>query len=265
MKSCSIVAVLFLAVLGGSISSRGIAQQSGASANNSAQADPIQPEAMYVLAEFTNSVNAGKLTPGSQVRAEVAQDVLAHGKIIIPASSKLIGHVTEIKTRGSETPSRLGIIFDKVLLKHHKEGALLGVVHALAPPTQRRARQDEPDQLQFPSPGVGQGPSAPMGGSRSSSRRTSMQTIFPDLSTTSTDPNSQASWNREAGASAGSQAPPMSIGVRQGVYGMKGLTLSTDSSAYTPGPVILSTANDVKLEYGTQVIIKVKDGRTLQQ
>ena len=57
----------------------------------------------------------------------------------------------------------------------------------------------------------------------------------------------------------------MSIGVRQGVYGMKGVTLSTDSSADTPGPVILSTANNVKLEYGTQVIIKVKDGRTLQQ
>ena len=261
MKSCSIVAVLFLAVLGGSTSSRGIAQQP--SANNSAQADLAQPEAMYVLAEFTNSVNAGKLTPGSPVRAEVAQDVLAHGKIIIPASSKLIGHVTEIKTRGSETPSRLGIIFDKVLLKHHKEGALLGVVHALAPPTQRRSRQDEPDQLQCPSPNVGQGPSSPMGGSRSSSRRTSMQTIFPDLSQNQTaDPNSQSSWNREAGAS---QAPSMSIGVRQGVYGMKGVTLSTDSSVDTPGPVILSTANNVKLEYGTQVIIKVKDGRTLQQ
>jgi hypothetical protein len=219
---------------------------------------------MYVLAEFTNSVNAGKLTPGSPVRAEVAQDVLAHGKIIIPASSKLIGHVTEIKTRGSETPSRLGIIFDKVLLKHHKEGALLGVVHALAPPTQRRSKQDEPDQLQFPSPNAGPGPSSTsMGGGRSSSRRTSMQTIFPDLSPNqSADPNSQASWNREVG---GSLAPPMSIGVRQGVYGMKGVTLSTDSSVDTPGPVILSTANNVKLEYGTQVIIKVKDGRTLQQ
>jgi hypothetical protein len=45
---------------------------------------------------------------------------------------------------------------------------------------------------------------------------------------------------------------------------MKGFSLSSGASADTPGPVILSTGNDVKLDYGTQIIIKVADARTLK-
>jgi len=51
---------------------------------------------------------------------------------------------------------------------------------------------------------------------------------------------------------------PMSTGMPLGVFGLKGLSLSTGGSS-TPGPVILSEATHVKIEDRTQVLLKVTD------
>ena len=119
-------------------------------ADSSNKTDLAKAETAYVVAEFNDGLNGKKLKPGARVRVEVAQDVLAHGKIIIPADARIEGHVTEVKTRGSDAASRLGIVFDKVLLKHHEERNLQGVVYALAAPSSRRSKVDEPDQMMPP-------------------------------------------------------------------------------------------------------------------
>jgi hypothetical protein len=50
---------------------------------------------------------------------------------------------------------------------------------------------------------------------------------------------------------------PMSIGMPLGVRGLKGLSLSTAPSASTPGPVIVSNTDNVKLDSGTQILLHV--------
>jgi hypothetical protein len=45
--------------------------------------------------------------------------------------------------------------------------------------------------------------------------------------------------------------------MRQGVFGLQGLSLSTEKADLTPGPVIVSKVADVKLEYGTQILLKI--------
>ena len=52
-----------------------------------------------MLVELTKSLKAKKLKPGDKVKAEVAQDVVSHGKVIIPVETELIGHVTEVSVR----------------------------------------------------------------------------------------------------------------------------------------------------------------------
>ena len=258
-RSTSIV-TFTLAVLGGLTSSQGMAQQP--SADDSAKADLASAESAFVLAEFTGSVNGRKLKPGARVKAEVAQDVLAHGKVIIPVDAKLVGHVTEVKTRGNDPASRLGIIFDKVLLKHHVERVLQGVVYALAPPTMHRSKVDEPDQMMFPAMNVGGAPpSRSLGGKSSPSRPVSPTVFSGDIGSAE---NAVVTYNSNNNLAARAMAPPISVGVRPGVYGLKGVSL-TGRSTETPGPVILSTARNVKLDYGTQVVVKVKDLRTLEQ
>src|SRR5712671_3082128 len=49
-------------------------------AANSPAAASTQSKSSYMLVELTKSLKAGKLKPGDKVRAEVTQDVVAHGK-----------------------------------------------------------------------------------------------------------------------------------------------------------------------------------------
>src|SRR5215813_5130939 len=73
-------------------------QQSQASASalspsNPAQGEPAganaagtaaQSKNTYLLIELSKTLKASKLKPGDKVKAEVSQDVVSHGKIIIP-------------------------------------------------------------------------------------------------------------------------------------------------------------------------------------
>src|SRR5262245_11290356 len=63
-----------------------------APASNSAsptQPTPSDAEKLYlnILAEFSGGLNVKKLKPGDKIKAEVSQDVLWHGRIIIPEES----------------------------------------------------------------------------------------------------------------------------------------------------------------------------------
>src|SRR5258708_10869870 len=181
MKTCSIVVVvLFFTGSTGRGLRVSAAKQSGTEANaGQTRTETPNPSSMgmfYVLAEFTGSLNVKKLKPGDRVKAMVTQDVLSHGRIIIPEESKLLGHVTEVKARGQEdTESRLGIVFDKVLLKHHEAMDFQGVVQALAPPVLRKSKVDEPDPMIFPASRSPVGQTSPLGGGGPSANRNTCQ------------------------------------------------------------------------------------------
>jgi hypothetical protein len=232
---------------------------------------PATKSVFYILAEFTRALNVKKLKPGDRIKAEVTQDVLSHGKIVIPVESKLVGHVTEVKARSGEDPeSRLGFVFDKVLLKHHHELDFQGVIQAISPPATRRSKVDEPDQM---LPPLGAGPSqanVPMGGSGRSTAGSPAPSMATTIATMPTGvpvsvhgtPSSNVgnSSSMDLGSSSAKEAhKPMSAGMPRGVFGLKGLSLSPGPGSSTPGPVILSEASNVKLEYGTQVLLKVTD------
>src|SRR5215469_13979546 len=85
-----------------------------------------------LVAELNKSVNSKKARLGDPVKATLTQDVLEHGKIVIRRGSKLIGHVTEVKPRSKDDQeSRLGLIFDKAMLKGGEEIDFNAVVRAL--------------------------------------------------------------------------------------------------------------------------------------
>jgi hypothetical protein len=242
---------------------------------------PVEKISFHILAEFSSALNAKKLKPGDKIKAQVSQDVLWHGKIIIPEESKLVGHVTEVKRRGAEGPeSRLGLVFDRVLLKHHQELDFQGVVQAISPPAPRRSRVDEPDQMLPPStmtmnqsaPMGGVGP-APGRGSTASATTKSMSVatmpagvpVYMDGTPGSSPGNSVGGDLKHNGSPQRAESKPMSAGMPRGVFGIKGLTLSPGPSTSTPGPVILSMVNDVKLENGTQVLLKISDPTVRKQ
>jgi len=235
-----------------------------------AAVETVKPKGSYMLVELTKTLKAKKLKVGDKIKAEVTQDVVSHGKVIIPVETKLIGHVTEVSTKDSGHPeSRLGIVFDRILLKHYHDIDFQAVVQAVREPVIRRSRVDEPSQMLPPSM-VGGGlrsntTTAPGGrgstgsnrnsagpGGASSSPGTAFQVPVTVKESPSTNTNTSGALLEVV-----SNGKPMSVGMPQGVIGLKGLSLSTGPSPSTPGPVIVSNTDNVKLDSGTQILLHV--------
>ena len=233
-----------------------------------------QPKNSYMLVELKQTLKAKKLKPGAKIRAEVSQDVLSHGKIIIPVETELVGHVTEVAVRDSaNSESRLGIVFDRILLKHYHDLNCQAVIQAVEAPVLRKSKVDEPSQMLPPSMVTGslrQSSATPVGRSPTSSRGTSSNTSsamssqsIVGLQTPLTVKQSPST-NAASGSSAATLATEISLaksslssGMPQGVRGLKGLSLSSGATTATPGPVVVSKTDNVKLESGTQILLRV--------
>lgn len=245
------------------------ASATAAAGATTSAAAPVKPKGSYMLVELTRTLKAKKLKVGDKVKAEVSQDVVSHGKVIIPVETKLVGHVTEVSARDSGHPeSRLGIVFDRILLKHYHDINFEAVVQAVAQPVIRKSRVDEPSQMLPPSmvgggargavpTGRGIGASSGggnQGGSGGSASLSAITTQSPVTIKTSTSPRVDSSPDA---LETGSDGQSMSIGMPQGVTGLKGLSLSSAPSPSTPGPVIVSNTENVKLDSGTQILLHV--------
>jgi hypothetical protein len=218
-----------------------------------------------LVAELSHGLNAKKLKAGDKVKAVLTQDLVIKGRIVAPSDSKLVGHVAEVKASTSADPeSRLGVVFDKVVLKHHHQLDLNGAVKALLAPAIRHSRVDEPDQM-MPPPMVasanggnttGRGGS---GGSRAPSSGATTSSVaslnsMGAIPTVQSTPGSSSPGSRVSNIDLRRVSPKSlnaSAGMR-GVYGIKGITLSPPLKGAT---VIVSETSNVKLENGTQLIL----------
>jgi hypothetical protein len=121
-----------------------------------------------LYAELSKTVDAKKARVGDPVTGLLLADVLSHGKIVARRDSKLVGHVTEAQPRSKENPeSRLGIVFDKIILKGGEEMPFLSILMALRPalrpvfdvpsapaPPYMNPASNAPQDKHYPSPKV---------------------------------------------------------------------------------------------------------------
>ena len=117
-------------------------------------------------AELTKSIDAKKAKPGDEVTAKLTQDVKSDGKVVLHKGSKLVGHVTEAQAKTKEnSESKLGVVFDKAVLKGGQEMAFNGVIQAMAAPVQGSLSAAADDGGSLGS-GMGSGSGTAMGGGR---------------------------------------------------------------------------------------------------
>jgi hypothetical protein len=213
-----------------------------------------------IVAELSSSLKANKVKSGDKIKAEVMQDVLLHGKIVIPVGSKLVGHVTEARKRTEAEPeSRLGFVFDKVRMKGHKELDLQAVVQAMAAPAPRASLVDKPDMMLPPTMMMGSsggaaqpvGRSAGRGANTTTGSTSSPARLEPPPAPVSvTTSNSRVQMANPTMMSN----KPLGNGSR-GIFGLPGLAMRMGTS----GPFIVSRVREVKLEYGTQIILLITE------
>jgi type IV secretory pathway VirB10-like protein len=103
-------------------------------------------------------VDARQSKVGDEVTAKMTENVKAGGQIAVPRGSKIVGHVTEAKSRTKEEPeSAVGIAFDHAVLKDGRAILLALKIQARAP-----AESASPtDRAEAPTMGTGTPGGAP--------------------------------------------------------------------------------------------------------
>jgi hypothetical protein len=216
-----------------------------------------------VQAVLTGSLDAKKNKPGDAVAAKTTKAVKSQGKVIIPRGSKLVGHVTEAKTRAKgESESALGIVFDKAILRNGQEVPLNVTIQALAAAETETSSTLGDDSLASGSSAVASGATSgrgALGGVTSSAggavgAATNTATNVrgtTDGALSSTANTAGSATGAVGGLNAAGQLNPNS----SGVFGLNGLNLNSVTSNSTQGSLITSTGKTVHLESGTQMLL----------
>ena len=207
-----------------------------------------------IPAELAKSVEAKKAKSGDQVIAKLSQDMLSNGQVVIPRGAKIIGHVTEAKPREKgEQESTLGLAFDKLVTKDGRELPLNANIQALGAPisnfnSNAGAGGNAPMSESGGMPGqMGGSASTGMGGGGRAGTSTGAPAGVPG--------NSGGNYPQDTG-NAGAQSGghgALEPGAT-GVVGLSGLSLSSGSDGSS---VITSQNKNVKLDSGTQLMLRV--------
>jgi hypothetical protein len=190
------------------------------------------PAGTVLAAELSKSIDAHKAKTGDSVVAKTTQDMLANGKVMIPHDSKITGHITDVQGRPKgqkgDADSTIGIAFDQLEVRG-RTMPFHANIQAIAKPLIINPAAVQPGEAG--GYGANAGASSPMG--------------HPAGAPAPQTPNTEAQSAPPAGA----------ISVQNtGVVGMKGFELNTNDQ----GSVVSSKSDNVKLESGTQLILKSK-------
>lgn len=211
-----------------------------------------------LVAELSHSLAAKKAKVGDLVKANLAQDVIVHGKIAVPRGSKLVGRVTEAKALTKiDQESRLGLIFDKVVFKNGQEISVQAVIRALAAPVHLTVL-DQQDQT-YSGTGTmirGTRDRSPFPGATGLARHANNTAFGMGLANGSRVNPSAPSGPTSPGGHPEAQGGLLSGGSR-GIFGLPGLRLGPESGS-EPMTVISSASHNVKLDDRTQMVIQIQ-------
>jgi len=228
-----------------------VAPQPAVVPNSPAQAPPANGLAPGTIlsVELSKALDAKKLKANDKFEARTAIDLLSHGQIVIPRNTRIIGHVTEAKAHSKQSPGALvGITFDRALMKDGRELPLQAAVQAIARPLQTAPAFPAEDPMAATATGI---PSASQSQRGSITGAASTGTQFPNPS--GYPPGGGAGLPSDPANATSSTVSPLGP-TSKGVVGIKGLSL--DSSG--PASVISSKTDNVRLDGGTQLILRVQ-------
>jgi hypothetical protein len=216
-------------------------------------------------AVLTKSVDVRHAKPGDEVEAKITQDVKSDGKVVIAKNSRLIGQVTEAKAKGKKekgeanSQSSLGITFDHAVLKNGEQMPLHVVIQALAAAQSNAA--------------AGTALEEPTGASRSGGARSSGGLVGSVGSAAGATAGAAGELGRTAGSAVNTSAGAAGSAAGNaggaltasgqltshstGIIGLSGLQLATDAASSAQGSVITCGTKSVKLDSGTQLLLRV--------
>jgi hypothetical protein len=206
-----------------------------------------------VQAELVKPLDAHKNKVGDEVVAKTMHDVKSDGHVVVPKGSKLIGHVTEAKAHSKDqATSELGIAFDRAVLKNGTEMPLAMGIQAIGRSRASAAAMEDDSMASGGAGAVGSsGARASGGGGVLGGVRSTTGGVV------NTAGSAAGGAVNTAGAAGGAVSGSLSS-TSQGVVGLQGLSLSSDTSASTHASVLSSNSGNVHLDSGTEMVLRVK-------
>ena len=228
-------------------------QSAAQPAANQAQAShsfKIAPGSVIPV-QLSKTVDAKKAKTGDEVVATVTQDLKANsGEVVVPKDTTMIGHVTEAQARNKEQKqSELGIAFDHAVVKGDQMQLPMSIQAVIAPLS--NSPSGAAPEGPAPSAAGGGSGSSPTTGSRTTGTGTGT-----GAGTSPSPPQNYPSGGASEPASQADERPPIT-GNTQGVIGMSDVRLESGSQNAQQGSVLTSEKNNVKIEKGTMLLLRV--------
>lgn len=216
--------------------------QPGANSAETTIARRIAPGSVIPVL-LTKTIDAKKAKTGDEVVAKVTQDLKTNsGEVIVPKDTKILGHVTEAQAHSKEQKeSQVGIAFDRAVEKNGNEMQLPMSIQAIIGPQNNspgESSQAPPNSVPTATGSGGSARAGAMGGSALP------PTPSPATTTGSTPTDTQPSPRAPITAET------------QGVIGISNLKLEPAGQT-NQGSVVSSDKNNVKLESGTMMLLRV--------
>lgn len=217
--------------------------QTGANSAQATGARRIAPGSVIPVL-LTKTIDAKKAKTGDEVVAKVTQDLKTNsGEVIVSKDTKVLGHVTEAQPHSKEQKeSQLGIAFDRAVEKNGNEMQLpMSIQAIIGPENNSSADSNEaaPNSAPTAGPGGSSGRPGAMGGS----------------APPATPSPSTGGGNTSTDAQPSARAPITAQ--TQGVVGISNLKLEPAGQNASQGSVVSSDKNNVKLESGTMMLLRV--------
>ena len=197
--------------------------------------------------QLTRTIDAKKAKTGDEVVAKVTQDLKTNsGEVIVAKDTKILGHVTEAQAHSKEQKeSQVGIAFDRTVTKNGNEMQLPMSIQAIIGPQNNTAGESNEAAPSNSAPTAT--PSGGYGG-RSAGMSDSAPSPAPSPSTGTS--------NTPTDAQSSARAPITAQ--TQGVVGISNLKLEPAGQT-NQGSVVSSDKNNVKLESGTMMLLRVNE------
>ncbi len=216
------------------------------SSGQSAKVTRVAPGSVIPVT-LTKTIDAKKAKTGDDVVAKVTQDMKSNnGEVILAKDTKVMGHVTEAQPRNKEQKeSQVGITFDHAVMQDGSQMQVPMSIQAIIGPQNDQNNGGGGGEAAAPNAGPGAGGGRMAGSGMGGSAPSSM----PPASNNGSDASGEAK--------SGAKRPAITAQT-EGVVGISNLTLSpVAASSSEQGSVMSSEKNNVKLESGTLMLLRV--------
>lgn len=212
-----------------------------------AQTSSAQPEVSNLLAILNKAVESKTAKPGDEISLRAISDLAVGGQVIIPRGAQLNGKLAEVVLKDKENPeTSLVFSVEKAILKNGAEIPLQAIVAALAAPrTESLATDPTFGMMHSNEPKM-------VGGATNAS------------SSGALSPTSKATSNAvvaTANLTGKLDQPTVLDANSQGAVDIEGLKITWRLMAPPPLTVVSSKSKNLKLDAGTQMLLRMAPPR----